>query len=167
MSTEDKPNQEQDEAAAIFDLGPGSGLPPAVRAFRAVVLLGERLHYLMDERLRADGLTTKQAALLTVVIALDRPTLTEAAAALHTTHQNVAQLVAPLERKGFLRVETDPTDRRRRRLAVTEVSNEYWLRRDDADETAAAEWFATLSLTELTTLLELTERLLGGLDDAR
>lgn len=162
MSDEDKPNQVQDEATAIFDLGPGSGLAPAVRAFRAVVLLGERLHYLMDERLRADGLTTKQAALLTVVIALDRPTLTEAAAALRTTHQNVAQLVAPLERKGFLRVETDPADRRRRRLAVTEASSDYWQRRDDADESAAAEWFAALSPTELATLLELSERVLAS-----
>ena len=51
----------------------------------------QRLRYLMDERMRADGLTTQQAALLTVVIALGRPSLTEAAAALGTTHQNVAQ----------------------------------------------------------------------------
>lgn len=157
-------NEDKDQATTIFDLGPGSSLVPAVRAFRAVVLLGERLHYLMDERLRGDGLTTKQAALLTVVIALDRPTLTEAAAALHTTHQNVAQLVVPLERKGFLRVEADPTDRRRRRLAVTEASNEFWLRRDDADEAATAEWFGALSPIELATFLDLSERLLTHLD---
>ncbi|WP_161962412.1 MarR family winged helix-turn-helix transcriptional regulator [Nocardioides speluncae] len=155
MSGEDK---------QIFDLGPGSSLVPAVRAFRAAVLLGERLHYLMDERLRADGLTTKQAALLTVVIALDRPTVTEAAAALRTSHQNVAQLVAPLERKGFLRVEADPGDRRRKRLAVTEASNAYWLGRDDADEAAVAEWFSALTPTELATFLDFCERILGGLD---
>lgn len=154
MSNEDK----------VFDLGPGSSLAPEVRAFRALVLLGERLHYLMDERLRADGLTTKQAALLTVVIALDRPTLTEAAAALRTSHQNVAQLVAPLKRKGFLHVEADPADRRRRRLAATPASDDYWKGRDNADEAAVAEWFSTLAPTELATLLDLSERLLTHLD---
>lgn len=74
----------------------------------------------MDDRLRADGLTTQQAALLTAVRSLGTPALTEAAAALGTTHQNTAQLVAALERKGMLRTEPDPADKRRR-LVPTEA----------------------------------------------
>src|SRR6266508_3990415 len=52
-----------------------SSAPPPVRAFRTVLLLAQTLRYLMDDRLRADGLTTQQAALLTVVAGLGRPSL--------------------------------------------------------------------------------------------
>ncbi|GAA0448800.1 hypothetical protein Aca07nite_79940 [Actinoplanes capillaceus] len=148
----------------LFDLGPRSGLTPPVRAFRVSLVLAQRLRYLMDDRLRADGLTTQQAALLTAVRSLDRPGLTEAAAALGTTHQNVAQLVAALERKGMLRSEPDPADRRRRVLAATEESERYWRGRDAGDEAAVAGWFATLTAAELATFCDLAEKVLAGLD---
>ena len=41
----------------LFDLGETSRLAPQVRAFRAALLVAQRLRYLMDDRLRADGLT--------------------------------------------------------------------------------------------------------------
>jgi DNA-binding MarR family transcriptional regulator len=151
---------------SVFDIGPDSGLEPAVRAFRVLLLVGQRLHRLMDQRLRADGLTTQQAALLTVVTALGRPSLGEAADAMGTTHQNAAQLVAALTRKEFLRVEPDPADRRRRRLVATETNDRYWRGRDAADHNAVADWFATLTDGELQTLTALAERLLKGLSES-
>ncbi|GLW33495.1 MarR family winged helix-turn-helix transcriptional regulator [Actinoplanes regularis] len=144
----------------LFDLGPGSELTPAVRAFRLALVLGRRMQYLMDDRLRADGLTTQQAALLTAVRALGTPALTEAAAALGTTHQNAAQLVAALERKGMLRVEPDPADKRRRRLVPTESGARYWSERDSGDEAAVAEWFAALTPDELDRWCTLTGKIL-------
>ncbi|HEX7745021.1 MAG TPA: MarR family winged helix-turn-helix transcriptional regulator [Micromonosporaceae bacterium] len=147
----------------LFDIGPDSGLPPSVRAFRSVLLLAQRLRQLMDDRLRPDGLTTQQAALLTAVIARGRPAVTEAAHALGTTHQNVAQLVAALQRKGLLRVERDPADRRRRRLVATERNDRYWHDRDLGDLAAVSAWFAVLSPDELQTLCTLAGRLLDHL----
>lgn len=149
-----------------FGIGTGSELEPPVRAFRTVLVLAHRLRYLMDERMRADGLTTQQAALLTVVIALGRPSLTEAAAALGTTHQNVAQLVSALRRKDFLRVEPDPADRRRRLLVTTEANDGYWRSRDESDLDAVGEWFSALSTAEIATLCELADRLLAGLESS-
>ena len=145
----------------VYGLGPGSPITPSVRAFRAVLLLAQRLRYLMDERLRPDGLTTQQAALLTAVIALDSPTMGAAAAALGTTHQNTAQLVAALERKGLLAVEPDPGDRRRKRLVATDANAEYWRSRDADDEAAVASWFEALSPAELETLGNLLFKTLG------
>ncbi|GIG91878.1 MarR family winged helix-turn-helix transcriptional regulator [Plantactinospora endophytica] len=148
----------------LFETGAtGAGLEPPVRAFRLVLLLAQRLRYLMDERLRPDGLTTQQAALLTVVLALGAPALSEAAAALGSTHQNVAQLVTALTRKGLLRVEPDPADRRRRRLVATEANTEYWRDRDDADHAAVADWFGALREDEIRVLCGLVERLLTDL----
>jgi DNA-binding MarR family transcriptional regulator len=144
--------------------GLDSPLTPPVRAFRAVLLLAQRLRYLMDERLRPDGLTTQQAALLTAVIALGSPTLGAAAAALGTTHQNAAQLVAALERKGLLAVEPDPADRRRKRLVATAANARYWRGRDADDEAAVASWFGALAPAEVDTLVALVSTVLDGLD---
>ncbi|GAA3397502.1 MarR family winged helix-turn-helix transcriptional regulator [Cryptosporangium minutisporangium] len=152
------------DAQSPFEIGTGAGLPPSVRAFRTLLLAAQRLRYLMDARLRADGVTSQQAALLTAVSALGTPTLGEAAAALGTTHQNVAQLVASLERKGWLTSESDPADRRRRRLATTEKNAEYWRGRDTADHAAVAEWFSMLTEDELRTLATLAGRVAAGLD---
>lgn len=151
------------QGKSLFDIGPQSDLDPEVQAFRVLLLLGQRLRSLMDDRLRADGLTTQQAALLTAVTALGSPSLTEVAQALGTTHQNAAQLVTALERKDFLRVEPDPADKRRRRLVPTETSTRYWQARDDGDFAAVREWFAALDAEELRTLLSLTERVLASL----
>jgi len=148
----------------LFGIGPGSELVLPVRAFRSVLFLAQRLRYLMDDRLRADGLTTQQAALLTAVAALGQPSLTEVATALGTTHQNAAQLVAALQRKGFLRVEPDPADRRRRLLITTAANDRYWSSRDEGDYAAVADWFSALSPAELRTLCDLTERLLADVD---
>ncbi|MFC1437414.1 MarR family transcriptional regulator [Streptacidiphilus sp. N1-10] len=150
---------------SVFGIGPDSSLDPAVRAFRALLLAGQRLRYLMDDRLRADGLTTQQAALLTAVTALGQPSLREAAEAMGTTHQNAAQVVAALVRKELLRVEPDPADGRRRRLIATETNDRYWRTRDAADHAAVAAWFSSLSGQEIETLASLAERLLPGLTD--
>jgi DNA-binding MarR family transcriptional regulator len=147
----------------VYGLAPDSPVTPAVRAFRAVLLLAQRLRYLMDERLRPDGLTTQQAALLTAVIALDSPTLGAAAAALGTSHQNAAQLVTALERKGLLAIEPDPADRRRKRLVATAANARYWRGRDADDEAAVASWFGALTPAEVDMLVGLLSTVLGHL----
>lgn len=158
MPSEEKP---------VFDVGDGSALADPVRAFRLVLLLAQRLRYLMDDRLRPDGLTTQQAALLTAVSALGRPSLNEAAAALETTHQNAAQLVAALRRKGLLEVAPDPADGRRRLLVTTEANARYWAGRDEGDHQAVADWFAGLEPGELRAFCALAARLLDGLPGRR
>jgi DNA-binding MarR family transcriptional regulator len=135
--------------------------PLGVAAF-ATPLAGESMALLWG-----DGLTTQQAALLTVVSALDGPSLNEAAAALGSTHQNVAQLVAALQRKKLLRTEPDPADRRRVRLFTTETNQRYWRGRDQADAEAVAQWFAVLSDEEIETFCTLANRILDGLDAHR
>lgn len=148
-----------------FDVGTGSQLTPSVRAFRTTLMLAQKLRYAMDERLRADGLTTQQAALITVVTAMGKPSLAEAAAALGSTHQNVAQIVAALVRKDLLQVEPDPADRRRKLLSATNHSAEYWRERDAGDFAAVADWFDGLSPAELESFCELSDRVIARLDN--
>jgi DNA-binding MarR family transcriptional regulator len=144
----------------LLGIGPESPLDPPVRAFRTVLALAQKLRYAMDERLRADGLTTQQAALITVVAAAGKPSLAEAAAALGSTHQNVAQIVAALVRKDLLQVEADPADKRRKLLSTTNGNAAYWKQRDDGDFAAVADWFGDLSPAELETFSELADRVI-------
>jgi DNA-binding MarR family transcriptional regulator len=154
------------QAKNLIGIGTGSELDPAVRAFRTVLALAQRLRYTMDERLRADGLTTQQAALLTVVTAAGKPSLAEAAAALGSTHQNVAQIVAALVRKEMLQVEPDPADRRRKLLSTTGTNAAYWQQRDEGDFQAVADWFGDLTPAEVETFCGLADRVIARLDRA-
>jgi DNA-binding MarR family transcriptional regulator len=144
-----------DEAEAAH-LGPDHAT--RIRTFRLIVLLAQELRTLMDQILRADGLTTQQAALITVVEAIGAPSLSQAATALGTTHQNAKQIATALERKGFLRIDPDETDRRVRRLVTTARSRSYWKRRSPADHERVLGWFADLSEREAETLFELLLR---------
>jgi DNA-binding MarR family transcriptional regulator len=149
----------------LLGIGPDSALEPSIRAFRTTLTLAQKLRHAMDERLREDGLTTQQAALITVVVASGKPSLAEAAAALGSTHQNVAQIVAALVRKDLLQVEADPADKRRKLLSATNHSAEFWKERDEGDHAAVAEWFGDLSPAELKTFCELSDRVLARLSD--
>jgi DNA-binding MarR family transcriptional regulator len=126
-----------------------------VRTFRLIVLAAQELRTLMDQLLRADGLTTQQAALITVVDLLGTPSLSQAAHALGTTHQNARQLADALERKGFLQISTDQADARVRRLSTTAKSKRYWHGRSAADQQQVLDWFGDLSPAEAQTLFDL------------
>lgn len=151
------------------DLGPldagslGEDGATRLRTFRLILLMAQQMRTLMDQRLRPDGLTTQQAAVLTAVDALGVPTLSEVAAALATTHQNARQIADALQRKGFLEVAVDPQDARVRRLRTTATHAGYWAQRNEADHQAVASWFADLDATEAQTLFTLLDRVEGRL----
>jgi DNA-binding MarR family transcriptional regulator len=133
--------------------------PVPVRTFQVIVLLAQQMRTLMDQRLRPDGLTTQQAAVLTAVDSFEiPPTLSQVAAALSTSHQNARQIADALQRKGLLEYDADPADARVRRLRTTTTNADYWARRNPADHEVVAGWFAGLSPTESRTLHDLLAR---------
>ena len=150
------------EAAARL----GADTATRIRLFRLVLGTAQQLRTLMDERLRPDGLTTQQAAVITVVEAAGAPTLSAVASAIGTTHQNVKQLAVALERKGFLRIDVDPDDRRARRLRVTTASDRHWAERSEQTHRDVLEWFAELTPEEATTLFDLLARLRASVSAA-
>lgn len=163
MSTDQQPSFGLDDDAAAEI---GTDAATRIRTFRLIVQLSQRLRTLMDQRLRSDDLTTQQAALITVVDMLDGPTLSAAAAGLGSSHQNVKQLASSLERKGFMRIEPDPADRRSRRLRLTDANRALWERRSAADQDAVLEWFSGLTEDEAATLFALLLRLRSSISRA-
>jgi DNA-binding MarR family transcriptional regulator len=148
-------------------VAPGERLPDAVQAFRLVLALSQELRTLMDQRLQSAGLTTQQAALLTVMGILDKPTLTEAARALATTHQNVKQLATALERKGFLKIVAHDHDARSKRLVTTAKHKLFWAERNPHDHASVEQWLSQLDDKEKATLVRLLAKAMASARQAR
>ena len=134
-----------------------------VRSFRLLLLIAQQLRYLTDRLYRADGLTTQQAALLSIARQLGKPSLSELAKAMLTSHQNVKQLVNALVAKGFVRLAADRQDARIKRMSITPKCERYWAARDPDDFTHVATWFAGLTAAEAQQLHTLLAKLERGL----
>ncbi len=147
---------------------PGESPTPAVQTFRLVIALAQELRTLMDQRLLPSGLTTQQAALLSVIeIKGGSPTLTEAARGLAMSHQNVKQLAVALERKGFLQIVPDEHDARSKRIQVTKKHRKFWAKRNPQDHACVAQWLAGLDEAETATLARLLPKALVSARAAR
>jgi len=146
---------------------PDETLSAPVQAFRLTIALALQLRTLMDRQLADSGVTTQQAALLTVVDLLGRPALTEAARALAMTHQNVKQLALVLERKGLLEILPDANDSRSKRLVTTRRHKAFWARRNADDHASVAQWFAGMKQAEVVQLVKLLAQAMRSVQAAR
>jgi DNA-binding MarR family transcriptional regulator len=146
-----------------LDLGL-SGMDPAraarVRLFRLLVVDANALKGMLERELAPHGITVQQSAMLQWIEARPQPpTITEVAAGMGTTHQNVKQIALALERKGFLEVTVDEQDRRARRLVLTAHHRRFWKRRNPDDFASVEAWTSALSDAEVATANALLGRL--------
>ena len=90
-----------------------------LHAQRAARALARRF----DEVLRPVGLTNQQFSLLMALNRPEPPTMAPVAQLLAMDRTTLTAALKPLERRGLLRVEADPADRRSRRLRLTEAGH--------------------------------------------
>lgn len=152
-----------DEEAA----GLGADRAARVRTIRLLLVMAQHLRNMLDRLYADDGITAQQAALLSIIRERGAPTQGEAAELLGTSHQNVRQLVAVLERKGLLRVAADADDGRVRRLRGTAKNTRYWARRDPKDFERVLTLFDDLDEGEVAQLFSLLLKVFGRLRGAR
>lgn len=145
-------------------LGPDAAV--RLKSFRLLILVANGLRNLTDRLYAEDGLTTQQAAVLTIAKAHGSPSVSECAAVLSTSHQNVKQLALALERKGFLRIVKDREDGRVRRLQTTAKHDRHWAARDPHDHEQVLRAFARLSKAEARALFTLLMKVREGLAEA-
>jgi DNA-binding MarR family transcriptional regulator len=126
-----------------------------IRTIRALFVIAQAVRQDLDRRLAPSGLTSQQAALLTIVRAIGRPKLTEVADALHTSHQNAKQLASALVRKGLLTIEVDTLDRRVRRLQTTHANDALWEANDPGDHDDVLRLLADLDAGQVESLFVL------------
>ncbi|HEY9855293.1 MAG TPA: hypothetical protein V6D05_06110 [Stenomitos sp.] len=135
--------------------------------FGSLFLLTQHLARRADAAMEPLGLTTKQWLLLAILVkrfAGQTPTLTEAALWYGSSRQNVKQIALQLESRGFLRLVTDPKDKRVLRLQLTEhvrlleTPQEHQRQVD-----LLTGLFAALSDPDLARFLELVRRELAAI----
>lgn len=136
--------------------------PETARAqsFALLVDLGTKVQILADRDLAPSGITTRQWFLCLVLDqAGESLSLKETAARMGTSHQNAKQLALKLEKKGFLRIEKDPSDTRALRLSLTESCVSFWSERSQRDSKLLESVFRSLGDSELTALHGALKRL--------
>jgi DNA-binding MarR family transcriptional regulator len=133
-------------------------------AFAMVFLLSQRFEYITNKVLEPDGLTTKQ--FLTIAI-IERgfdapPSISQVGDYLSTSHQNVKQIAEQLQRKGFIKIEKDPNDRRRLLLKVTKKNREYWDSKAPEHVVEVKKLFDSLTQEEIDMFYTLITKLIDG-----
>jgi len=120
-------------------------------------MIEQRWNYVIDKEMERDGLTTKQFLMLLIIQRLFRspPSIREVADAMSMTHQNVKQVAANMERRGFLTLERDEKNRRIIRLKVTEQCRVFWEKRAVDDIPSVLALFENLSDDEMKALFDL------------
>ncbi|UCH04447.1 MAG: MarR family transcriptional regulator [Candidatus Thorarchaeota archaeon] len=133
-------------------------------SFGLLFLLTRRFEYITDSILKKDGLTTKQLlALIVIDRGFDeRPSISQVAELLSTSHQNVKQIAHQLERRGFLEMARDENDRRRWLLGVTKKNQDFWDSREQEHGEARQDLFASLSEREIRHFHKILTKLIGG-----
>ncbi len=128
--------------------------------------IANRLQTLLDREFESGGMTTKQWFLSILIGTFDEPpTLSEAAAVMGSTHQNVKQVALKLKDKGFLEFAEDPYDGRAIRLKLTKKSDEFWEGMNERSARFLDELYKGLGSEGLKELRILVERLAANTEE--
>ena len=119
--------------------------------FGSLFVTANLLETLLDRAFASYGITSKQWLLLITVQSLfaEPPTISQVAAAMGTSHQNVKQIALNLQKSGFLCLEKDANDARATRLVTTEAVRAFGEQTSQAGNAFMGEAFAGIDEADL------------------
>ena len=96
--------------------------------YSSQMLLTSHIGYLYNKigRRLIDGFTLRQLQILALLFENRAPTLGFLADKMGCSHQSIKDILLPLERKGFIDILCDNTDKRRYRVVLTQPCVEYF-----------------------------------------
>ena len=107
-------------------------------------------------------------AVICVSMCKEPPTLRELSDILGSSHQNVKQILLKLEKKDFIRVETDPSDKRKQRVVLTDRCRAFCAKNDAMSRQLMGTMFVGIPEADIqTTIQTITniEKNLRGLEE--
>ena len=118
--------------------------------FGSLFVTANLLETLLDRAFANYGITSKQWLLLITIQSLfqEAPTVSQVAAAMGSSHQNIKQVALNLERRGFLRLEKSEQDARVTRLVVTDACRAFAEDTQQAGEAFMKEAFSGVSVED-------------------
>ena len=70
-------------------------------------------------------------AVICINLCKDKPTVKELAEIMGSSHQNVKQILLKLEKKGFVHITVDESDKRKQRIELTDYCREFCAKNDE------------------------------------
>lgn len=70
-------------------------------------------------------------AVICINLCKDKPTVKELAEIMGSSHQNVKQILLKLEKKGFVHITVDESDKRKQRIELTDYCREFCAENDE------------------------------------
>ncbi len=127
--------------------------------FGTIFTLSNRLQ-LLGDRLDAK-LTVKQWLFLAGVIKCchGAPTLSEVAAHIGTSRQNVKKIAAILEKQDFIRMERDPYDARAIQINLTDMCRTHLKQREGMEQRFIEALFSGFNSEDVAVLADMLKRL--------
>lgn len=149
------------EANEVKDAFASSRLDMARFILIMVFMIEQRWRYFIDKDMGADGITTNQWLMAIVISAgfKHAPSIQEVADAMSTTHQNVKQIAAGMERRGFMALERDEKNKRIIRLKVTDKCFAIFQRREENDVKTILGMFENLTDEEMKALFNIIAKM--------
>ncbi len=97
-----------------------------------------------------DEISWKQCFLLICIKLFEEaPTLKEVSEMMGTSHQNVKQMLIRLEKLDYVRLETDPEDKRKQRITLTEKTKKFNEEHDAPSQEIINQLFSCIDKEEL------------------
>lgn len=132
--------------------------------FGSIFLLANRLQTLGDSFLRE--ITLKQWFLLIMIHNMDRerPSITEVAAFIGSTRQNVRKMLETLAAKGYVCLETNARDKRNLSVSLTEQTYLFFARFDESGTAFLDRFFDGISTLLLESSRQTFEALFENME---
>lgn len=102
-------------------------------------------------------------AIICIDLCREKPTVKELAEIMGSSHQNVKQILLKLERKGFVSIAIDETDKRKQRIELTDYCKDFCAKNDEMARRIMQKMFAGVSEKQLQltigTVMQIEENL--------
>ena len=84
-------------------------------------------------------------AIICINLCKESPTINELSDVMGSSHQNVKQILLKLEEKGFVQMTSDESDKRKKRIVITEKCEDFCKRNDEESQVRISQMFGGIS----------------------
>ncbi len=106
-------------------------------------------------------------AIICINMCKEKPTVKELAEIMGSSHQNVKQILLKLEKKGFVRISLDESDKRKQRIELTDYCREFCAKNDEMTMRITKKMFEGVSEEQLQITIQTIIQIEDNLKEIR
>lgn len=106
-------------------------------------------------------------AIICINMCKEKPTVKELADIIGSSHQNVKQILLKLEKKGFVSITVDESDKRKQRIELTDYCREFCAKNDEMTMSIMKKMFEGVSEEQLQITIQTIIQIEDNLKEIR